>query len=91
MPWPLLPFTRSQCKSPDCGVLLHARAPQRGTLLRAVRIVAVTVRAMVEEYSATGGDRIRLLSVRIRSLTVAGWDILQPGAIGSCERGHGRS
>jgi len=72
----------------DCGLLLHAWAAQRGALLRAIRIFAVAMRAMIEEYPATCGDRISLLSIRIRSLSVAGWDVLQPSAIGNCECGQ---
>src|SRR5580704_11100039 len=57
------------------SLMLNPFSFQRGTLLYALSISPVTLSAVFFKNDAAGGNRVRLLLVRIVFLVVAGWDL----------------
>jgi hypothetical protein len=67
------------------GLLLHAGALQGRPPLGSIRVVAMTVGAVIEVDSAAGSHRIWLVEIGIEALALALRDVRQPCAIGGGE------
>jgi hypothetical protein len=73
------------------GLLLDTLAAEGRPLLRALRILAMALRAMIKEDAAAGGDSVVLSVIGILALVVASGNLCQPCTVSrgkNCEREH---
>src|SRR5450759_1386843 len=70
------------------GLLLHAGAPQGRPLLGSLRVLAMTLGTVIEEDSAAGSHRVRLVAIGIDALPIALRNVRPPCAIGGSEYSH---